>query len=219
MSSWPHAAGWRTDGRLSLAAAARRDLAAAGLADAERAVAVADHAAATAARDRWLQDAARHGLIDGWRDRLQDERDRNAARLGALEAEAAVLKERFGLGAELSGRGVLHDADAAARLRESAGAVARASAELEKRAANEAERALRVRDVLARAGEPEPADPAAAAATVRDWQRRLDEAAALTRSAAQLREQLDEADRRRAAASRRPGARARPAGTGARRHR
>jgi exonuclease SbcC len=180
--------------------AARGALTAAGLVDAERAVAAADTVAALAARDRLKEAGARHELVAAWRDRLLAERERADARLRELEAEAVTLRRESGLGVELSGRGVLYDAEAAARLREAEGNVARALAEHGKRAANESERALRVQEALAAAGEPAPTDPAGAAAIVRRWQQRLDDQATQDRAVAQLREQLVEATRRRSSA-------------------
>lgn len=176
---------------------ARRALAAAGLTEAERALAAVDRVAAAAARDHWRREATRHELIDAWRSRLNDDRERATGRLTALESEAAALKKACGLGGELSGRGVLHDAETAARLREAVAAEARVRTEWEKRAANEAERAERVRAALAAAGEPVPADAAAATATLRGWQQRLENLSALNRAAEQLQEQLEEAAQRR----------------------
>jgi energy-coupling factor transporter ATP-binding protein EcfA2 len=176
---------------------ARQALAAAGLVDAERAVADADAGAAAAARDRLRLATARRELVGSWRDRLQAERDRAAARLRELEVEATELRRLSGVGRELDGRGVLHDMDAAARLREADGALARAAAEHGKRAANEAERGARAREALRAAGEGEPADPAAAALAVRRWQQQLEERAALELAAARAREDQAAASRRR----------------------
>ncbi|MBM4131362.1 hypothetical protein FJ250_10120 [bacterium] len=176
---------------------ARSKLAAAGLADAERAVADADAGAAAAARDRLRLAAARRELVGSWRERLQAERDRALARLRELEAEAADLRRRCGVGRELDGSGVLHDLDAASRLRDTEGALARALAEHAKRAENERERAARAREALRATGEAEPADPVAAAAAVRRWQQRLEERAALELAAARAREDHDAAARRR----------------------
>lgn len=176
---------------------ARSRLAAAGLADAERAVADADAGAAAAARDRLRLAAARQELVGSWRDRLRAERDRALARLRELDAEAADLRRSSGVGRELDGRGVLHDLDAAARLRDTEGALARALAEHAKRAENERERAARAREALRATGEPAPSDPIAAAAAVRRWQARLEERAALELGAARASEDLDAAARRR----------------------
>ncbi|MBK7048784.1 MAG: AAA family ATPase [bacterium] len=181
--------------------AARHALTATGMGEAERAVAAADTVAALAARDRLKEAGTRRELVAAWRDRLLAERERAHARLRELETEATKLRHECGLGAELSGRGVLHDAEAAARLREADGNVARAMAEHAKRASNEAERALRVQEVLAAAGEQSAADPAAAAATVRRWQQRLDDQTTGDRDVEGLREQLAEATRRRGSAA------------------
>jgi uncharacterized protein YhaN len=187
--------------RSARAEEARRALAAAGLTEAERALAAVDRVAAAAARDHWRREATRHELIDAWRIRLYDDRERATGRLTALESEAADLKKACGLGGELNGRGVLHDAETAARLRESVAVEARVRAELEKRAENEEERAARVHAALTMAGEPMPADAAAAGATLRDWQQRLKTLSALNDTTDQLREQLEEAARRRDSAA------------------
>lgn len=175
----------------------RRALADAGLAEAERAVASADAATATAVRERLRQAGSRRELVTAWRDRLQAERDLADARLRELEAEAAGLRERWGLGAALDGRAVLHDVDAAARLRGADADLARALAERDKRADNAAERGARVLDAFAAAGEPAPADPVEAAGALRRWQARLDEQAALEAVAERAREDLAAATRRR----------------------